>query len=336
MELDKILNISDRLLTEIDRKQNPCCVGLDPVVENIPSHLIEENNIYGIANAFFSFNKGIIDAVADLVPAVKPQIAFYEKYGLDGFKAFQDTVDYAKSKGLIVIEDGKRNDIAKTAKAYADGHLGKVNVGNIKSSVINVDMLTINPYLGTDGIKPFAEVCKEYGKGVFVLVKTSNPSSGDFQDRLVAITEEEFVAFKTLGVELSSQQTQLYNLVALKVNEFSQQLKGQRGYSSIGAVVGATYPKQAEVLRKIMPDTIFLVPGYGTQGATADDVMPCFNNDGYGALVNNSSAITFAYQKLKSDPKNYAEAARDATKLMIEDIRSALYKANKFPKNWKR
>ena len=197
-------------------------------------------------------------------------------------------------------------------------------------------MLTINPYLGTDGIKPFAEVCKEYGKGVFVLVKTSNPSSGDFQDRLVAITEEEFVAFKTLGVELSSQQTQLYNLVALKVNEFSQQLKGQRGYSSIGAVVGATYPKQAEVLRKIMPDTIFLVPGYGTQGATADYVMPCFNNDGYGALVNNSSAITFVYQKLKSDPKNYAEAARDATKLMIEDIRSALYKANKFPKNWKR
>lgn len=326
--------IVDKLLEKIDEKQNPCVVGLDPVLEKIPKYLVCGDSFHDIAEAFRKFNFDIIDAVYDLVPAVKPQIAFYEKYGPEGLKAFKDTVDYAKSKGLIVIEDGKRNDISSTAQAYADGHLGMVETPSSKSHSINVDILTVTPYLGTDGLKPFVDVSKEHGKGIFVLVKTSNPSSGEFQDRLVDINDDEKKELEGLGVNVDNK-TELYNLVALHVNRYAQQHKGERGYSSIGAVVGATYPQQAEVLRKIMPNSFFLVPGYGAQGGTAKDLVNCFNEDGYGAVVNSSRGIIFAYEKY-SDEEQFADAARYATRIMIQDIKSALKEAGKFPSKWEK
>jgi len=326
--------VSDRLLEEIDKRQNPCVVGLDPVIERIPKHLIKGDSFENVALAFKDFNFGIIDAVCDLVPAVKPQIAFYEKYGCEGLSVFKETVDYAKSKGLIVIEDGKRNDIGSTSQAYADGHLGTVKtLSSIKPS-LDLDLLTVSPYLGTDGLTPFVNVCEKYDKGIFILVKTSNPSSGEFQDRLIQITDEEKNELSSLGLELKCNQTQLYNLVGLQVNRYAQKLKGKRGYSSIGAVVGATYPEQAETLRKIIPNSIFLVPGYGAQGGSAKDLTNCFNNDGYGAVVNSSRGIIFAYEK-HNEPEKFAEHARTATKSMIEDICSALKDCGKLPSIWK-
>ena len=326
-------NIIDKLLGKIDEKQNPCVVGLDPVLERIPKHLINGNSFEDIAEAFKKFNFAIIDAVCDLVPAVKPQIAFYEKYGSEGVKAFKDTVDYARSKGLIVIEDGKRNDIGSTAQAYADGHLGVVKTQSSDKPSFNLDFLTVNPYLGSDGIKPFVDVCKEHGKGIFILVKTSNPSSGEFQDRLVEANPDEREEMISKGIEVYDK-TQLYNLVALYVNKYAQQFIGARGYSPIGAVVGATYPEQAETLRKIMPNSFFLVPGYGTQGGGGEGVVPCFNKDGYGAVVNSSRGIIFAHEKF-GDPERFAEAAREATKEMIKDIVGALARAGKLPEKWK-
>jgi len=326
--------IADKLLNEIDKKKNPCVVGLDPIIEKIPKHLIKGDSLRDVARAFTLFNIEIIDAVADLVPAVKPQIAFYEKYGFEGFKAFQDTVNYAKSKGLIVIEDGKRNDISSTSQAYADGHLGMVKTRSSKKPSLDVDLLTVNPYLGSDGLDPFVNVCKEYGKGIFILVKTSNPSSGELQDKLITINDDELKELRTLGIDLKTNQTEMYNLVALHVNKYAQTIKGKRGYSSIGAVVGATYPQQAETLRKIMPNSIFLVPGYGTQGGNAKDLTNCFNKDGYGAVVNSSRGIIFAYEKY-AEPEKFAEHARTATQLMIEDICAALTECEKLPSKWK-
>jgi len=320
--------IADKLLDKIDEKRNPCVVGLDPRLEMIPQHLVDGDSIGDVAEAFRRFNFSIIDAVADLVPAVKPQIAFYEKYGPQGLQAFKDTVDYARSNGLIVIEDGKRNDIGSTSQAYADGHLGKVRTMSSDVFSLNLDLLTVNPYLGTDGLKPFVKVCEEFGKGIFILVKTSNPSSGELQDRLVEITEKEK---EELGIV--ANQTEVYNLVALQINRFAQQVKGKRGYSSIGAVVGATYPAQAEILRRVMPDSIFLVPGYGAQGGSARDLTNCFNEDGYGAVINSSRGIIFAYDK--NNPKNFAEASRRATKLMIKDVCTALDNSGKSPQSWR-
>jgi len=288
--------MADKLLDAIDKKQNPCVVGLNPVIERLPKHLISGDSLKDVADAYRTFNFEIIDAVADLVPAVKPQVAFYEKYGFEGLKTFKDTVDYAKSKGLIVIEDGKRNDIGSTAQAYAEGHLGKVG--------------------------------KRYKKGIFLLVKTSNPSSGELQDRLIEINDSEKDELRQLGLDVKNNITEMYNLVALQINRYAQGLIGKRGYSSIGAVVGATYPVQAETLRKIMPNSIFLVPGYGTQGGNAKDLTNCFNDDGYGAIVNSSRGIIFAYEK-SNNPTAFAEAARTAVKSMIEDICSALSKCNK-------
>ena len=332
LKLRKI--VIDKLLEKIDEKQNPCVVGLDPVLERIPKHLINGDSFEDVAEAFRKFNFAIIDCICDLVPAVKPQIAFYEKYGYEGVKAFKDTVDYAKSKGLIVIEDGKRNDVGNTAKAYADGHLGVVKTQSSDRSSFDLDFLTVNPYLGSDGIKPFVEVCKEHGKGIFILVKTSNPSSGELQDRFVEITEEEKFELMKSGVGVDKDQTQLYNLVALQVNKFAQEFKGNRGYSPIGAVVGATYPEQAEILRKLMPNSFFLVPGYGAQGGGGEGVVPCFNKDGYGAVINSSRGIIFAYEKY-GDPERFAEAAREATKEMIRDIVGALAKNGKLPEKWR-
>ncbi len=332
-ELKLRKTITDKLLEKIDEKQNPCVVGLDPVLERIPKHLIDGDSFEDIAEAFRKFNFAIIDAVCDLVPAVKPQIAFYEKYGSEGVKAFKDTVDYAKSKGLIVIEDGKRNDIGSTAQAYADGHLGVVKTQSSDKPSFDLNFLTVNPYLGSDGINPFFEVCKEHEKGIFILVKTSNPSSGEFQDRLVEVNPDEREQLIGKGIEVYDK-TQLYNLVALNVNKYAQQFIGARGYSPIGAVVGATYPEQAETLRKIMPNSFFLVPGYGAQGGGGEGVVPCFNKDGYGAVVNSSRGIIFAYEKYR-DPAKFAEAAREATKEMIRDIVGALARSGKLPEAWR-
>ncbi len=320
--------MADKLLDAIDKKQNPCVVGLDPVIERLPKHLINGDSLKDIAGAYRTFNFEIIDAVADLVPAVKPQVAFYEKYGFEGLKTFKDTVDYARSKGLIVIEDGKRNDIGSTSQAYADGHLGRVGTISSKVPSLDLDLLTVNPYLGSDGLNPFVDVCKRYEKGIFILVKTSNPSSGDLQDRLIEINDDEKDELRQLGLDVKNNITEMYNLVALQVNRYAQGLIGKRGYSSIGAVVGATYPAQAETLRKIMPNSIFLVPGYGAQGGNAKDLTNCFNDGGYGAVVNSSRGIIFAYEK-SNNPTAFAEAARTAVKSMIEDICSALSKCNK-------
>lgn len=328
------MNMADKLLEKIDEKRTPCICGLDPVIERIPKHLVHENSFKGVADAFILFNKEIIDAVYDIVPAVKPQIAFYEKYGYEGLKAFEETVSYAKSKDLIVIEDGKRNDIGSTSLAYADGHLGMVETGFGKKHSLDVDLLTVNPYLGSDGLTPFVDVCKENNKGIFILVKTSNKSSGELQDRLIDITDEEKNELNRLGLELKDNKTELYNLVALQVNKYAQAIKGQRGYSSIGAVVGATYPLQAETLRKIMPNSIFLGPGYGTQGARGKDLTNLFNNDGYGAVINNSSGINYAYE-VYNTPEKFSKHARNATLLMIQDVNLALNNCDKLPLKWK-
>lgn len=291
------MNFADELMKAIDKKQNPSIVGLDPRIESIPESVKEGKTE---AEAFLAFNKGIIDAVCDTVPAVKPQNAFYEQYGAEGVRAYIDTIKYAKSKGLLVVGDVKRNDIGSTAKAYAQAHLGKA---------FGLDAVTVNAYLGTDGIKPFLEKTPE-GKGIFVLVKTSNPSSGELQDKLL------------------DDGRSVYEAMAELVKGWGKENEGTRGYNSVGAVVGATYPKEAELLRKIMPKTIFLVPGYGAQGGGADDVVPCFNEDGYGGIVNSSRGIIFAYKKLGGD---FDEAAGKAAEAMREDLKKSLSKAGKWP-----
>ena len=333
-------NIIDRLIEKIDEKQNPCVVGLDPVLNRIPVPIMDHAKETGTyTDALRIFNEGIVDAVADLVPAVKLQIAFYEMHGKNGLEVFKKTVDYARSKGLIVMEDGKRNDIESTARAYADGHLGVVDTWFGPRASLDVDFLTVNPYLGSDGLKPFVEVCQKQGKGIFILAKTSNPSSGELQDRLVELRAEERSELERIGIETRDERTvrqlaPLYHIVALQVNRFARISRGKRNYSPIGAVVGATYPEQAEVLRKIMPNSFFLVPGYGTQGGGARDIPACFNSDGYGAVVNNSRGIIYAYEKT-GKPAQFAEAAREATQVMIAEVRSALKQAGKWPERWK-
>ncbi len=335
------INMVDKLMEKIDEKQNPCVIGLDPQVKFLPEHIKKECfEKYGstpkaVAEAYTKFCKAIIDATYDLVPAFKPNICFYEKYGVEGIRAFQEIISYVKSKGCIVIEDAKRNEVGESTKAYAEGHLGEVDMcDGSKAKSLDVDILVVNPYLGSDGITPFEDVCSEYGKGIFVLVKTSNPSSGELQDKLVEISEEEEMELRGLGVNVDGK-TSLYNLVGLKVNKIAQKHRGTRGYSCIGAVVGATYPHQANVLRNIMPNSFFLVPGYGAQGGGAEGVVPCFNSDGYGAVVNSSRGIIYAYRE-RGSPENFAEVARDATKLMIKDICLALEKGGKLPLKWKK
>lgn len=307
---------ADRLLDAIEKKQNPGIVGLDPRLEQIPSFIKEDmvekhgKTFEAAAESFLIFNKRIIDAVKDIVPAVKPQIAFYEKYLGPGIRTFVETVKYARKKGLVVIEDGKRNDIGSTAEAYSQGHLGKVDMFGEPVSAIDVDCITVNPYLGIDGISPFIADVKAHGKGIFVLVKTSNPSAGDFQDLM-------------LGGK------RMYEIVAELVNKWNADTIGSRGYGSVGAVVGATYPQEAVVLRKIMPKSIFLVPGYGAQGGGAKDTVPCFNTDGYGAVVNSSREVIFAYQKGNHREEDFDNVARDAAQDMKDKLNAALKEAGK-------
>lgn len=303
----------DRLIKGIERTQNPTVVGLDPTYAMIPEYLSDKMfEKYGktpkaVAKMFWKFNKDIIDNIHDLVPAVKPQIAMYEQYGLDGIKTYIKTIEYAKSKGLIVIGDIKRGDIASTAAAYS-GHIGITNIGGEKFDIWGSDAVTLNPYMGYDAIEPFISNCNEHDKGLFVLVKTSNPHGGQIQDLVVGEDNEK-----------------VYEKVAKLVATWGEESMGELGYSKIGAVVGATYPEDAAKIRKLMPNTYFLVPGYGAQGAGAEKLKGCFNKDGLGAIVNSSRGIIAAYQGNDSyDGKDFAKAARDAVIVMREDLQRIL------------
>lgn len=303
----------NKLISNIRKTNAPIVVGLDPMLNYIPEHIQKAafakygETLEGAAEAMWQFNKGIVDATCDLIPAVKPQIAMYEQFGIEGLKVFKKTVDYCKSKGLIVIGDIKRGDIGSTSAAYAVGHLGSVQVGSKSYLPFDEDFATVNPYLGSDGVKPFAEVCKEHKKGLFILVKTSNPSSGEFQDQLV-------------------DGRPLYELVGEKVAQWGEELMGDE-YSYIGAVVGATYPEMGKVLRKVMPKSFILVPGYGAQGGKGADLVHFFDENGLGAIVNSSRGIIAAYKQEKYasfGAENYADASRQAVLDMVADINGAL------------
>lgn len=311
------------VLTEkIKKLEAPIVVGLDPNLKFVPEPIKKQafaehgETLKGAAEAVFAFNKGIVDAVCDLVPAVKPQIAMYEQFGMEGLIAFQKTVSYCKEKGLVVIGDIKRGDIGSTSEAYAVGHLGQVQVGSAMCRGFEEDFATVNPYLGSDGVAPFIKVCKEEKKGIFVLVKTSNPSSGEFQDRLVLPKDSTD----------TEKARPLYEIVGEKVAEWAAGCMGE-AYSYIGAVVGATYPEMGKILRQIMPKSYILVPGYGAQGGKGKDLKPFFNEDGLGAIVNSSRGIIAAYQQekyAKYGEENFADAARAAVLDMKEDIRTGI------------
>ena len=303
----------NQLVANIKRTNAPIVVGLDPKMDFIPKHIQEKafaeygETLEGAAEAVWQFNKAIIDKTYDLIPAVKPQIAMYEQFGIPGLAAFKKTVDYCKEKGLVVIGDIKRGDIGSTSAAYAVGHIGKVQVGSKTYAPFDEDFVTVNPYLGSDGVNPFIDVCKEENKGLFILVKTSNPSSGEFQDQLI-------------------DGKPLYELVGEKVAEWGESCMGDE-YSNIGAVVGATYPEMGKVLRKVMPKAYILVPGYGAQGGQGKDLVHFFNEDGLGAIINSSRGIIAAYKQEKYaefGEENFADASRAAVKDMILDISTAL------------
>ena len=303
----------NKLISNIRKTNAPIVVGLDPMLNYIPEHIQKKafaefgETLEGAAEAIWQYNKGIVDATYDLIPAVKPQIAMYEQFGIPGLIAYKKTVDYCKSKDLVVIGDIKRGDIGSTSAAYAVGHLGQVQVGSRKYAGFDEDFATVNPYLGSDGVKPFMDICKEEKKGIFVLVKTSNPSSGEFQDRVI-------------------DGRPLYELVGEKVAQWGDELMGDE-YSYVGAVVGATYPEMGKVLRKLMPKTFILVPGYGAQGGKGSDLVHFFNEDGLGAIVNSSRGIIAAYKQeayAEFGELNYADASRKAVEVMIEDISGAL------------
>ena len=305
----------NQLVANIKKTGAPIVVGLDPMLNYIPEQVQQKafaeygETLEGAAEAIWQFNKEIVDKTYDLIPAVKPQIAMYEQFGLPGLAAFKKTVDYCKEKGLVVIGDIKRGDIGSTSAAYAVGHIGKVKVGSKTYAPFDEDFVTVNPYLGSDGVNPFLDVCKEEKKGIFVLVKTSNPSSGEFQDQKI-------------------DGRPLYELVGEKVAAWGSEVMGDE-YSYVGAVVGATYPEMGKVLRKVMPKAYILVPGYGAQGGKGKDLVHFFNEDGLGAIVNSSRGIICAYKQDKYKeqgitPENFADASRLAVKDMIADISGAL------------
>lgn len=297
----------DRLIEKIIKTKNPTVAGLDPKLSFIPNYIKDkhlngaEDLLSGAAAALLEFNKGLIDALYDIVPAVKPQAAYYEMYGWQGVKALHDTIEYAKSKGLFVITDGKRNDIGTTMEAYAAAHLGSIEVEGRQIEPFGADALTVNGYLGSDGINPLLDICKRSGKGIFVLAKTSNKSSGELQDR-----------------EIDGKP--VYEIMGEMCEKWGEDSIGKYGYSAVGAVVGATYPKQLQELREKMPHTMFLVPGYGAQGGGARDVSFAFDDKGMGAIINSSRAIMCAYQKSETDERQYAAAARIEAIRMREDI----------------
>ena len=303
----------NQLVANIKKTGAPIVVGLDPMLNYIPEQVQKKafaeygETLEGAAEAIWQFNKEIVDKTYELIPAVKPQIAMYEQFGLPGLAAFKKTVDYCKEKGLVVIGDIKRGDIGSTSAAYAVGHIGKVKVGSKTYAPFDEDFVTVNPYLGSDGVNPFLDVCKEEKKGIFVLVKTSNPSSGEFQDQKI-------------------DGRPLYELVGEKVAAWGSEVMGDE-YSYVGAVVGATYPEMGKVLRKVMPKAYILVPGYGAQGGKGKDLVHFFNKDGLGAIVNSSRGIIAAYkqeQYAKFGAENFGDASRAAVETMIADIKGAL------------
>ena len=302
----------NQLVANIKKTGAPIVVGLDPMLNYIPEQVQQKafaeygETLEGAAEAIWQFNKEIVDKTYDLIPAVKPQIAMYEQFGLPGLAAFKKTVDYCKEKGLVVIGDIKRGDIGSTSAAYAVGHIGKVKVGSKIYAPFDEDFVTVNPYLGSDGVNPFLDVCKEEKKGIFVLVKTSNPSSGEFQDQKI-------------------DGRPLYELVGEKVAAWGSEVMGDE-YSYV-AVVGATYPEMGKVLRKVMPKAYILVPGYGAQGGKGKDLVHFFNEDGLGAIVNSSRGIIAAYkqeQYAKFGAENFGDASRAAVETMVADIKGAL------------
>lgn len=298
----------DKLIEKIEQKQNPTVVGLDTSFDYLPDEMREGvNNFAGAADAIVAFNKKLVDAVADIVPAVKVQVAYYEMYGVEGMRAFYDTCRYAESKGLIVMTDAKRNDIGATAECYAKAYLGETAVGGKAYTAFDSHFLTVNGYLGSDGIKPFLGWMQKRDKGIFVLVKTSNKSSGELQD-----------------MKLENGKT-VYEYMGALVEEWGKDSIGKFGYSDVGAVVGATHPVQAEILRREMPHTFFLIPGYGAQGGTADDLKVCFDKNGRGGIVNSSRGILCAYRQEKYKGLSFEEAARKACEDMKADLNRAIF-----------
>ena len=299
----------DRLIDKIIETGNPTVVGLDPKLDYVPDFIKKESfreygcNAKGAANALYTFNKGIIDSVFGIVPAVKPQAAYYEMYGYQGVKCLYKTIKYARKKGMFVILDGKRNDIGTTMEAYSAAYLGGTDIDGVRREAFSADALTVNGYLGTDGIKPALDECVRSDKGIFVLVKTSNPSSGEFQDMLM-------------------DGEPLYLRMGKKCEEWGAETVGKYGYSAVGAVVGATYPEQLSELREKLPHTFFLVPGYGAQGGGAQGIAGAFDKDGIGAIVNSSRAIMLAYKKGDYSEKEFGIAALNEAIRMKNDITS--------------
>ncbi|MBQ2676698.1 MAG: orotidine-5'-phosphate decarboxylase [Clostridia bacterium] len=297
----------DRLIKKIDEMNNPTVAGLDPKLDFIPQFIKDEcekkygKTLEAAAEALLTFNKGLIDALYDIVPAVKPQCAYYEMYGWQGMRALYETIKYAKSKGMFVITDGKRNDIGTTMEAYAKAHLGNVDVFGESVAPFDGDALTVNGYLGSDGINPLLDICKKDDKGIFVLVKTSNPSSGELQDRKI-------------------DDKSVYESMGEMCENWGSDNIGEYGYNCVGAVVGATYPEQLVELRAKLPHTFFLVPGYGAQGAGAADIKGAFDENGRGAIINSSRGIMCAYKKFEFDEKDYAAAARKEAIRMRDEL----------------
>lgn len=305
-------NAIDNLIEKIKQTNNPTVMGLDPRYDMIPKCITSKysQDIKGACDAILEYNKALIDATYDIIPAVKPQIAFYEMFGVDGIDVFKKTCKYAKQKGMAVIADIKRGDIGSTAAGYSNAYLGKTPLYEKEEPIFDVEFITVNPYLGIDGIKPFIEDCKKYSKGIFILVKTSNPSSGELQD-----------------LKLENGKT-VYETVGELVNNWGKELIGENGYSSIGAVVGATYPMQLETLRKIMPNTYFLIPGYGAQGGKAKDIALGFDKNGLGGIVNASRSLMCAYKqetwKNTYTEEQFAEATRAEAIRMRDELNQAL------------
>ena len=305
-------NAIDKLIDKIKEMNNPTVIGLDPRYDIIPNCIKSKytQDLEGAGKAIIEFNKALIDATHDIIPAVKPQIAFYEMFGIPGMIAFEETCKYAKEKGMIVIADMKRGDIGTTAKAYSNAAIGKTKIGELNHSIFDVEFVTVNPYLGTDGVLPFVEDCKEYGKGIFILVKTSNKSSGEIQD---LVTEDG---------------EKIYVKLAKLVNEWGKDLVGKYGYSSISSVVGATYPEQLKELREVMPHSYFLIPGYGAQGGKADDIALGFDKNGLGGIVNASRSLMCAYKseiwKDKFTEKQFAEATRAEAIRMRDELNGVI------------
>ncbi len=306
------MNAIDRLIDKIKQTNNPTVMGLDPRFDMLPKCVTDkyDKTLEGVSKAILEYNKALIDETCDIIPAVKPQIAFYEMFGIPGLEAFKETCKYAKEKGMIVIADIKRGDIGSTAQGYSNAFLGKTKIGDHEESIFDVDFVTVNPYMGTDCVKPFVEDCKKYDKGIFILVKTSNPSSGELQD---------------LKLENGKE---VYMQVADLVEKWGEDLVGKYGYSSVSAVVGATYPEQLEQIRSKAPHTYFLIPGYGAQGGKAEDIALGFDKNGLGGIVNASRSLMCAYKseiwKNQFTEEEYAKATRAEAIRMKEELQTAI------------